>query len=363
MGSSAQLKLHDWQHGQPRFRCQSCGTIVSASIGTAYAGIRTDLEIYRRGAKALAEGTSIRSTGRQVEVDKDTVSHWLPILGRHCQALMDYFFRNLHLGECQLDELWTFIYKKEKHLTAFEKIAEVYGDAWIWVAFTPICKLVPVWVVGKRTLFYARRLISRLKSASDGQIPFFTSDELPHYADALLEVYGEQVQPPRNGTRGRFPKPCLQAPQNLCYAVVVKKRESGRVVEVSKRIVYGTTQQVEAALQTSPVSHVINTYGVERNNLTIRQHSRRVGRKVNAFSKNPDYLVHQLALAFAYYHFVIPHRGLRQRLPRALPTKGRKGSYKKWRPVTPAMAAGLTDHVWTMDELLSFRVPPKSLWK
>jgi len=363
MGSSAQLKLHNWQRGGPRFRCQVCGTIVSASTGTAYVGVRTDLEIYRRGTKALAEGTSIRSTGRQIEVDKDTVNHWLPLLGCHCQGVMNYFFRNLHLEECQLDELWTFIYKKEKQLTALEKLAEAYGDAWVWVAFSPVCKLVPAWVVGKRTLSHARRLVFRLKSASDGQIPFFTSDELPHYADALLEVYGEQVQPLRNGTRGRFPKPYRVPPPDLCYAVVVKKREQGRVVEVSTRIVYGSTQQVEAALQASPVSHAINTYGVERNNLTIRQHSRRMSRKVNAFSKDPDYLEHQLTLAFAYYHFVIPHRGLRQRLPRALPTKGRKGSYKKWKPVTPAMAAGLTDHVWTMDELLSFRVPPKSLWK
>jgi hypothetical protein len=78
-------------------------------------------------------------------------------------------------------------------------------------------------------------------------------------------------------------------------------------------------------------------------------------RKVNAFSKDPDYLEHQLTLAFAYYHFVIPHRGLRQRLRHPLVTKGRKGSRKKWKPVTPAMAAGLTDHVWKMDELLSFR--------
>jgi transposase-like protein len=78
---SSQLKLHDWQHGHPRFRCQACGEIISASTGTAYAGIRTDLEIYRRGVKALAEGVSIRATGRLVEVDKDTVNHWLPILG------------------------------------------------------------------------------------------------------------------------------------------------------------------------------------------------------------------------------------------------------------------------------------------
>lgn len=120
--------------------------------------------------------------------------------------------------------------------------------------------------------------------------------------------------------------------------------------------------QIEAALQASPAGHTINTYGVERNNLTVRQHARRMGRKVNAFSKDQDYLESQLTLAFAYYHFVVPHRSLRQRLPHPIPTKGHNGSPKKWKPVTPAMAAGLTNHVWTMDELLSFRVPPDALW-
>ena len=89
-----------------------------------------------------------------------------------------------------------------------------------------------------------------------------------------------------------------------------KERAHGRGVHVTTRIVYGTTVQVEVALRASPVSHTINTYGVERNNLTIRQHTRRMGRKVNAFSKAPDCLEHQLTLAFAYYHFVVPHRSL-----------------------------------------------------
>lgn len=361
-GPSARLKVRGQHRQALRYQCQGCGELVSERTGTAYAGIRTDLGTYRKGATALAEGLSIRATGRLVEVDKDTVNHWLPILGSHCQGVMNYFFRNLHLKECQLDELWTFIYKKEAHLTPLEKLAEVYGDAWVWIAFSPVCKLVPAWVVGKRTLAHARKLVFRLKSATDGHIPFFTSDELPHYADALLEVYGQWEQPPRKGTRGRFPNPRRVPSPDLCYAVVVKKREGGRVVEVTTRVVYGNAEQVQAALQASPVSSTINTYGVERNNLTTRQHSRRLGRKVNAFSKDPDYLEHQLTLAFAYYHLVVPHHALRQRLPKPLPTKGRKGSYKKWQPVTPAMAAGLTDHVWTMDELLSFRVPPKHLW-
>jgi transposase-like protein len=85
--------------------------LVSARTGTAYAGIRTEADTYLRGATALAEGMSIRATGRLLGVDKDTVNHWLPVLGRHCQGVMNDFFRNLHLCECQLDELWTFIYK------------------------------------------------------------------------------------------------------------------------------------------------------------------------------------------------------------------------------------------------------------
>lgn len=359
---TARLKWHDWQRQAPRFRCQACGEVVSASTGTAYAGIRTEATTYLRGATALAEGLSIRATGRLLGVDKDTVNHWLPILGRHCQRVMNYFFRNLHLSECQLDELWTFIHKKEEHLTPLEKLRAVYGDAWVWIAFSPVSKLVPAWVVGKRTLRHARRLVFRLKSATDGHIPFFTSDELPHYADALLDVYGVWVPPPRHGQRGRLPHPRRCPPPDLCYAVVVKEREHGRVVKVTTRIVYGTAEQVNGALQASPVSDTVNTYGVERHNLTVRQHSRRLGRKVNAFSKDPDYLEQQLTLAFAYYHFVVPHRSLRQRLRPAIPTKGRRGSPKKWQPVTPAMAARLTDHVWTMDELLSFRMPPKSLW-
>ena len=264
-GPTARLKFHDWNRAAPRFRRLECRSVFSASSGTAYAGIRTEPTIYQRGVKALAEGVSIRATGRLIDADKDTVQRWLPILGQHCGGLMNYFFRNLHLTECQLDELWTFVFKKEAHLTALEQLQEIYGDAWVWIAFSPVCKLVPAWVVGKRTLPHARRLVFRLKSTMDAQLPFFTSDELPHYADALLEVFGQWVQSPRQGVRGRFPLPHRVPPPDLCYAVVVKKRENGRVVEVSTRIVYGSQAQVDAAWAAWPVSETINTYGVERN--------------------------------------------------------------------------------------------------
>jgi IS1 family transposase len=361
-GPQAQLRPRGTHNHAPRLECGACGHLVFARTGTAYAGIRVDEAMYRMGAKLLAEGLAIRATARLLEVDKDTVCDWLPGLGQHCARVMVYHFRHLHLTECQLDELWTFVYKKEEHLDPIERLAGVYGDAWIWVAFAPVWKLVPAWVVGKRSLGNAKLLVKRLRSTTDGYIPLFTSDDLPHYANALLDEYGMMVTPPRKPGPGRPPLPRKAPPENLLYAVVVKRRENGHLEEVSTHIVYGTPEQIAAAIEASPVSATISTYGVERNNLTIRQHSRRAGRRVNAFSKERDYLEYQLTLSFAYYHFVIPHLGLRQQLEPPVPTNGLKGSPKKWKERTPAMAAGLTDHIWTMDELLGFRVPPKNRW-
>src|SRR5258708_39391493 len=102
------------------------------------------------------------------------------------------------------------------------------------------------------------------------------------------------------GRGGGLALPSKRPPAELCYAVVIKEREGSRVMRVPTRLVYGTQEQLQRLLKASPVSATINTYGVERNNLTVRQHSRRLGRKVNAFSKKRAYLKHQLALAFAY---------------------------------------------------------------
>src|SRR5262250_3904805 len=122
----AQFTWHDWHRQAPRWRCRACRTLVSARPGTAYAGIRTESTTYLRGAVALAEGMSIRATGRLLRIDTDTVNPWLPVLGQHCQSVMPYFFRHLPLRECQLDELWTFVAKKEARLTPLEKLATLY---------------------------------------------------------------------------------------------------------------------------------------------------------------------------------------------------------------------------------------------
>lgn len=362
-GDKVHLQPAGWHRGARRWMCLECHHWVSARTGTAYAGIRVPERTFCDGVRQLAEGASIRGVARTIDCDKDTVCAWIPRVGRHCRNLTEYFFRELHLTECQLDELWTFVYKKEGRLTALEKMAPRYGDTWIWTAFDPIFKLVPAWRIGRRTLVEAQRFVNALKSRLDSHIPFFTSDDLPHYAEALLGAYGVKVTPPRHFPHSRPPSPYLEVPPDLVYAVVIKKKERGHLVEIGTRIVYGTDAQVADCLRRSPVTDVISTWGVERNNLTIRQHSRRLGRKVNAFSKTRRCLQDQVALAFAYYHFCCPHRGLREQLEQPLPTKNGHGTPKRWRPVTPAMAAGFTDHVWSIDELLSFRIPPRSQWR
>lgn len=234
--------------------------------------------------------------------------------------------------------------KKEAHLSVLEKLAAIYGDQWVWIGFDPIHKVVVNFVVGRHTQANANNLVAGIKSRSYGHIPLFTSDELKHYDNALLEAYGIKKEFRRTGKPGRPRKPVLKAPKNLLYAQVVKRRKRGRVVRIIKRVVFGTEKAVAARLKRSPVSHHINTSFVERNNLTMRHHNRRLVRKTIAFSKKRERLEQRLHLAFAYYHFIRPHLGLRKMI---------RNKTKKYQNRTPMMAAGLTDHAWTMSELFS----------
>jgi hypothetical protein len=173
-------------------------------------------------------------------------------------------------------------------------------------------------------------------------------------------VYGQWYQPARKGTRGRYPERRRQVPPDLLYAQVVKQRERGSVVAVTTKVVFGDPEAITARLDTSPTSTSINTSFVERENFTLRQHNRRLTRKTSGFSKELPWLEKHLWLSLAYYHLVLPHESLRQRLNTPEPTRG-SGSARCWGPITPAMAAGMTDHVWTMTELLSYRVPAEFL--
>ena len=343
-------------HGQKQALCRACGQSVSIRFGTAYCDLNADTAICDTAIRALAEGNSLRSAARIVQIDKDTACAWLDRAARHCRLIMLSLWRNLHVTECQLDELWSFIHTKEQHLEAAKVWCATYGDAWVWIAFAPLWRVILAFVIGKRTQVEANLLLEHLKHVTTADIPFFTSDQLPEYRTALLQVYGEWHQPARNATRGAFPKPRLIAPPDLLYAQVVKQRERGVVTAVTTKTVFGTDEAIRARLTETPTSTTINTSFVERDNLTLRQHNRRQTRKTNAFSKELIWFEKQMWVALAYYHLALPHASLRRRLEEPEPTRG-SGSWRQWRAVTPAMAAGLTDHVWSTTELLSYRVP------
>jgi hypothetical protein len=159
-----------------------------------------------------------------------------------------------------------------------------------------------------------------------------TSDEYPAYAEALLAVFGEEVVPPRTGKPGRPAGPRVVPPEGLCYATVHKTRAKGRVVSVQARVRLGEL----------PAGAGVSTSYLERQNATDRHRNARKGRKTYRFSKDWD--VHAAATAFTLYsyNFCWPVRTLRQ-----------PGGRGRWRQRTPAMAAGLTDHVWPLQEWLT----------
>jgi len=355
-----QMVKNGSSRGQKQALCKACGTYVSMKYGTAYLDLHADPVIFETAVWALAEGNSIRATARIVQVDKDTACEWLDRAAQHCRLVMLYLWQDLHVIECQLDELWSFVHTKEHNLPFAKLYDETYGDARVWVAFAPVWRLALAFVIGKRTQESADLLLGRVIHVTDDHIPFFTSDQLPEYRSALLNAYGIWHQPQRKGDRGRYPKPRLIAPPGLLYAQVVKVREYGRVVEVDSKVVFGDPDAIAEKLASLPTSETINTSFVERNNLTQRQSNRRLTRRTNGFSKELSWFERQLWLSLAYYHLVLPHQSLRQPLPIPEPTRG-SGSLRRWQLVTPAMAAGLTDHVWTTAELLSYRVPPHFL--
>jgi len=344
-----QLVKNGHSHGQAQALCKSCGGSVALSYATAYDGLESEPAIFEAAIRALAEGNSIRATGRIFQVDKDTLCEWLNRAALQCRLVALYLWTGLHVLECQLDELWSFVHTKEAHLPSAKGLCESYGDAWVWLAFAPLWRVILAFVVGERTQESADLLLERLKDVTDGHVPFFTSDQWPGYEEALLRAYGHWVQPERRGQRGRFPHPRRVAAADLLYAQVVKIRTNGHVTEVKTKVVFGTPESVAVHLAASAASRTINTSFVERDNLSQRQHNRRLARKTNAFSKDITWLEKQLWLSTAYYHFVLPHLSLRQPLASPKATRGTR-SLMRWKPVTPAMAAGITDHVWTIPE-------------
>jgi IS1 family transposase len=245
--------------------------------------------------------------------------------------------------EVQFDEKWAFVGKKEKHCDPDNLDDAQQGDNWDHVAFDPEHRLVVSVIPGKRTSENTRRLIEDFKERTHGRIMnLMTSDEYPPYETEILEAYGRTVVPRRTRKPGRPALPYKVPPPKLTYATVHKTRVKGRVVNIDYRAIFGTMVALMAALAASAVSTAVNTAFVERHNGTDRNRNGRKVRKTYCFSK--DWQVHEAVTYFTMfsYNFCWPVRTLRTQSPDG-----------HWQQRTAAMAAKLTDHVWTLSEWLT----------
>ena len=338
--------------------CIACRHYFLETLGTILHGKRASVELIVHVIACLGEGLGIRGTARVFEVDPNTVLQWLVEAAEQLQAFSQHFLHDLRVRQVQMDELFALLSAvKDGEVSAAEAIERLErSPQWVWVAMDPESKLLLGLDVGDRTLAMAQRVVHQVVQVlAPDCAPLFLTDGFREYLTALLTHYGYWVQPLRRQVTGPAPKPRWMPLSQLLYAQVIKTVRRRRLVRVSHRVVFGTLEAVNDVL--APHGWHINTAFVERINLTIRQHVAAIGRRVSTLCKGEDGLLEQLAVFHCYDNFCLPHASIRQPLPQPEPTNG-TGSAKLWRPYTPAMAAGLTDHVWTLREVLLFRVPP-----
>ena len=257
---------------------------------------------------ALVEGNSIRSTERMTGVHRDTICRLLVRVGEGCERLMDETMRELPSKRIQVDEIWSYVGKKQRHLTWRDDPGRT-GDVWTFVALDADSKLVPSYRVGQRTAPEARAFLADLESRLTNRVQL-SSDALASYVEAAETVFGANVD----------------------YGQIVKSYEAEpigpgrysppRVIDVERYSISG-----------NPDPNHISTSYIERQNLTMRMSMRRFTRLTNGFSKKLENLKAAVALHFAHYNFVRIHRTIK---------------------VTPAMEAGIMDELWTIPKLLDW---------
>jgi IS1 family transposase len=258
--------------------------------------------------KLLVEGMSLRSIERVTGVHRDTIMRLLLLAGERSQRLMDSKMRNLHIKYLQVDEIWTFCGKKQRQVRKGDS-SEV-GSQWVTVAIDAETKLIPLFMLGKRLRMDTHVFLFDLYKRLDGRVQL-TTDGLNHYTQAVPMCFGLDVD---------------FAQLTKMFGDFGQDTPEGRY---SPSPIKGVISKVRSG---DPDPDHISTSFVERSNLTMRMQMRRFTRLTNAFSKKLSHLKAAVALHFAHYNLCRVHSSLR---------------------VTPAMQAGIADHVWNMEELLA----------
>jgi IS1 family transposase/transposase-like protein len=328
LGKSRQFRL---------LYCRSCRARFSERKGTPLYRAHLPEDKVASILEHIREGCGVLKTARLVKVHPDTVSRYGRTAGQHSRTAHDELVAHTpETRELQMDEMWSFVAKKEKNCDEDDPEDRFRGDCWDHVAFDPEHRLVVSVVPGERTAESVRELVDDVKGRLGGRTPeLITTDEYSAYEGAILEAFGTAVVPPRTGKPGRPRKAYKVAPAGLRYATVHKTRKKGRVVDVATRVIFGTAASVQAALARSAVSRTVNTAFVERHNGTARNRDARKVRRTYCFSK--DWWIHRAVTFFTTYssNFCWPVRTLKTEAGEAR---------------TPAMMAKLTDHVWTLME-------------
>ena len=255
---------------------------------------------------ALAEGSSICAIARLTGIHGDTIGRLAVRVGKACERIMDEQMKNLNCEQIQMDEIWGFIGKKQANLKPGDK-EKGLGDVWTWVAIDADTRMVAGYRVGKRDSYNAKCFVDDLASRLNGR-PQISTDALAAYDDAIERGFGA------NASHGQIVKTFASS------ELAARRYSPPEILHVTRTVVSG-----------NPDPKRISTSYVERQNLTMRMHMRRLTRLTNAFSKKLENFKAAVALHFAYYNFVRIHKSLR---------------------VTPAMAAGVTHKVWTIADLV-----------
>ncbi len=256
----------------------------------------------------LVEGNSMRATSRMANCSINTVTKLLVDAGKACGEYQDVTLRNLPCKRIQCDEIWSFCYAKEKNFPVDLKGQFGYGDIYTWTAICADTKLVPSFLVGKRDAGYANEFINDLSGRLRNRVQV-TTDGLKVYLNAIEDAFGCEVD----------------------YAMLIKLYgNAGSTTDERRYSPAECTGVDKIPISGNPDRDYISTSYVERQNLTMRMSMRRFTRLTNGFSKKVENLSYAVTLHFMYYNFGRIHKTLR---------------------VTPAMEAGVTDHVWTLEEI------------
>jgi transposase-like protein/IS1 family transposase len=307
---NASKRFGKHRNGLQRFRCLSCRKTFTESYQPAFqvADYLNDKRALM-AIRMLVEGCSIRTVERLTEIRRDTIIHLLLIAGQRCEKLMDSL-RNVAATDVQMDECWNFVYCKEKNKGPEDAHNDEIGDCYNWVAIDRPTKLVLAFVVGRRTTANAMELMRKVRSATSPTVRFqLTTDGLQAHIAAVDEMLLDR---------------CDYAQLVKTYAQPAENERRYSPAEC--------TGAVKIVVSGNPDEERICTSHIERFNLTMRMQIRRLTRLTNAFSKKLGNHKAAIALHFAWYNFCQIHGSLR---------------------VTPAMEAGIADHVWSASELLS----------